>query len=82
MTKYRHQKGIIRDNALEALLSDPLFKPRVEVNSKGKGSYRRKEKHIKKGNWEASGKCFESAFTAGLLLYWHKKTVNNDGFLL
>lgn len=57
MANYQHKKGVIRDNALEALLSDPLFKPRIEVNVKGKGSYRRKEKHGKKGNWEASGKC-------------------------
>ncbi len=57
MAKYQHRKGVIRDNALEALLSDPLFKQRIEVNVKGKGSYRRKEKHGKKGNWEASGKC-------------------------
>ncbi|CCP08706.1 hypothetical protein BN440_3718 [Erwinia amylovora MR1] len=48
MTVYQHKKGIIRDNALEALLRDPLFKPRLEVNQKGKGSYRRKEKHEKK----------------------------------
>nr|WP_239553305.1 alternative ribosome-rescue factor A [Pantoea coffeiphila] len=57
VANYQHRKGVIRDNALEALLSDPLFKPRIEVNVKGKGSYRRKEKHGKKGNWEASGKC-------------------------
>ncbi|MCR0996859.1 alternative ribosome-rescue factor A [Serratia rubidaea] len=56
MTKYRHTKGKIQDNALEALLHDPLFRQRVEKNSKGKGSYRRKEKHGKGANWEASGK--------------------------
>lgn len=68
MANYQHKKGVIRDNALEALLSDPLFKPRVEVNVKGKGSYRRKEKHGKKGNWEASGKESYRLFTTGLLL--------------
>ncbi|ADP10519.1 conserved uncharacterized protein [Erwinia sp. Ejp617] len=68
MTVYQHKKGVIRDNAIEALLHDPLFKPRVEVNQKGKGSYRRKEKHGKKGCWEASGKCASSVFTTGLLL--------------
>lgn len=65
MTKYQHKRGVIRDNALEALLGDPLFKPRIEVNVKGKGSYRRKDKHNnKKGSWEGSGKCrkFTTAF--------------------
>lgn len=38
MTVYQHKKGVIRDNALEALLHDPLFKPRVEANTKGRGS--------------------------------------------
>lgn len=65
MSKYQHKKGTIRENALEALLHDPLFRARVEVNQKGKGSYRRKEKHGRKGNWEASGK---ESFTTGLLL--------------
>ncbi|MEM6161076.1 alternative ribosome-rescue factor A [Erwinia sp. P6884] len=65
MTRYQHKKGVIRENALEALLHDPLFKVRIEVNQKGKGSYKRKEKHDKKGNWEASGK---ESFTTGLLL--------------
>ena len=56
MTKYRHTKGQIQDNAIEALLHDPLFRQRIERNTKGKGSYRRKDKHAKGGNWEASGK--------------------------
>ncbi|CDG46944.1 Alternative ribosome-rescue factor A [Serratia symbiotica SCt-VLC] len=55
VTKYRHTKGQIQDNAIEALLYDPLFRLLVERNSKGKGSYRRKDKHAKGGNWEASG---------------------------
>lgn len=66
MSRYQHQKGQIRDNALEALLHDPLFRQRVEVNLKGKGSYRRKEKHAKSGNREASGK---ESFTTGLLVF-------------
>lgn len=65
MAHYKHTKGKIRDNALEALLHDPLFRARVEVNQKGKGSFKRKDKHHKKGNWEASGKA---NFTTGLLL--------------
>lgn len=48
MTVYQHKKGVICNNAIEALLHDPLFKTRVEVNQKGKGSYRRREKHAKK----------------------------------
>ncbi|MGB9098084.1 alternative ribosome-rescue factor A [Erwinia sp.] len=71
MSGYQHKKGVIRDNAIEALLHDPLFKVRIEVNQKGKGSFRRKDKHAKKGNWEASGK---DSFTTGLLLSGHKKT--------
>ncbi|MDN4629682.1 alternative ribosome-rescue factor A [Erwinia sp. PsM31] len=67
MTKYQHKKGTIRDNALEALLHDPLFKTRIEANKKGKGSYRRKDKHVAR---EASGKA---DFTTGLLLSGHKK---------
>ncbi|CAQ86276.1 conserved hypothetical Protein [Photorhabdus asymbiotica] len=39
MTVYHHKKGVIKDNAIEALLRDPLFKQRVEKNKKGKGSY-------------------------------------------
>ncbi|MEH0874115.1 alternative ribosome-rescue factor A [Pectobacterium cacticida] len=66
MTTYRHRRGKIQDNAIEALLHDPLFRQRIEVNEKGKGSYRRKEKHIKKGDWEARGKqsndCLPLAF--------------------
>ncbi|WP_078005006.1 alternative ribosome-rescue factor A [Izhakiella australiensis] len=65
MAGYQHKKGKIRDNALEALLHDPLFRQRVEVNLNGKGSYRRKEKHGRKGNWEGSGK---DSFTTALLL--------------
>lgn len=56
MSRYQHRKGKINDNAIEALLHDPLFRQRVEQNHKGKGSYRRKDKHAKGGNWEASGK--------------------------
>jgi len=68
MSHYQHTKGQIRDNAIEALLHDPLFKQRVEKNKKGKGSYLRKGKYAKKGNLEASGKKVNSFFTAGLLI--------------
>ncbi|ETS29508.1 MULTISPECIES: alternative ribosome-rescue factor A [Photorhabdus] len=56
MITYHHKKGVIKDNAIEALLRDPLFKQRIEKNKKGKGSYQRKGKHNKVSNWEASGK--------------------------
>lgn len=46
-SKYQHQKGVIKDNALAALVHDPLFRQRVEKNKKGKGSYMRKAKHNK-----------------------------------
>lgn len=39
MSRYQHTKGQIKDNAIEALLHDPLFRQRVEKNKKGKGSY-------------------------------------------
>ncbi|CCJ86436.1 alternative ribosome-rescue factor A [Cronobacter dublinensis] len=79
MTRYKHTKGQIQDNAIEALLHDPLFRQRIETNLKGKGSYQRKGKHGKRGNWEASGKQANRFFTTGLLLL---KTVMGDGFAL
>ncbi|MDE1491814.1 alternative ribosome-rescue factor A [Xenorhabdus bovienii] len=58
MTTYRHKKGVIKDNAIEALLHDPLFRQRVETNKKGKGSYSRKEKYGKSSGWEANDNNF------------------------
>ncbi len=69
MSRYQHTKGQIKDNAIEALLHDPLFRQRVEKNKKGKGSYMRKGKHGNRGNWEASGKKVNHFFTTGLLLF-------------
>jgi alternative ribosome-rescue factor len=69
MSRYQHTKGQINNNAIEALLHDPLFRQRVEKNKKGKGSFLRKEKHGKRGNWEASGKQARCFFTTGLLAY-------------
>lgn len=68
MSRYQHTKGQIKDNAIEALLHDPLFRQRVEKNKKGKGSYMRKGKTWQSGNWEASGKKVNHFFTTGLLL--------------
>ncbi|RXJ74668.1 ribosome alternative rescue factor ArfA [Veronia nyctiphanis] len=39
---YQHQRGEIKDNALKALVTDKLFRARVERPKKGKGSYSRK----------------------------------------
>ncbi|MBJ9356460.1 alternative ribosome-rescue factor A [Citrobacter koseri] len=68
MSRYQHTKGQIKDNVIEALLHDPLFRQRVEKNKKGKGSYLRKGKHGNRGNWEASGKKVNHFFTTGFLL--------------
>lgn len=68
MNRYQHTKGQIKDNAIEALLHDPLFRQRIEKNKKGKGSYLRKTKHAKRGNWEASGKQANRFLTTGLLV--------------
>ncbi len=74
MSRYQHTKGQINDNAIEALLHDPLFRQRVEKNKKGKGSYLRKDKHAKTGSpggqWQKSRLLFyhwPSAFS-GLCL--------------
>ncbi len=62
MSKYQHKKGKIQDNALQALLHDPLFRQRVEKNVKGKGSYQRKAKHVEKMGREAGYKKILSIF--------------------
>lgn len=49
MSRYQHKKGQIKDNAIEALLHDPLFRQRVEKNKKGKGSYLRKVNTVIEG---------------------------------
>ncbi len=38
-------RGKIRDNALKAVVTSPLFKQRIEKAKKGKGSFNRKMKH-------------------------------------
>ena len=50
-TVYEHTRGVIKDNAVMALLHDKLFCQRIEKKRKGKGSYQRKAKH--------AGKIFE-----------------------
>ena len=39
--RHDHQRGDIKDNALKALVTSPLFKTKVETSKKGKGSYQR-----------------------------------------
>ncbi|WP_150538772.1 alternative ribosome-rescue factor A [Actinobacillus vicugnae] len=46
---YQHNRGEIQENALKALVTDRLFKSRIERNRKGKGSYQRNAKHRKAG---------------------------------
>ena len=46
---YQHSKGVVKDNAVMALLHDKLFRQRVEKKRKGKGSYQRKAKYA--SNW-------------------------------
>ena len=50
-TVYLHTRGVIKDNAVMALLHDKLFRQRIEKKRKGKGSYQRKAKY--------AGKYFE-----------------------
>jgi alternative ribosome-rescue factor len=38
---YEHKRGDIKESAVKALLFDPLFRQRIVVAKKGKGSYRR-----------------------------------------
>ncbi|TLU76669.1 alternative ribosome-rescue factor A [Mannheimia varigena] len=35
----------MKESVVKALVTDPLFQHKVEKNRKGKGSYRRHEKH-------------------------------------
>ena len=42
---YQHKRGVIRESAVKAMVHDPLFRHRVEKSKKGKGSFKRKDKH-------------------------------------
>lgn len=68
MSRYQHTKGQIKDNAIEALLHDPLFRQRVEKIRKGKAVTCEKENMAIGGIGEASGKKVNHFFTTGLLL--------------
>lgn len=54
---YQHQRGEIKDNKLKAILQSPLFHCRVVKAKKGKGSYRRQERH---NNRYKTGRCDEN----------------------
>jgi alternative ribosome-rescue factor len=38
-------RGVIKDNALKALVTSPVFKQQIEKPKKGKGSFARNAKH-------------------------------------
>lgn len=40
-----HGRGVIRDNALKAVVTSAVFRTRVVKSKKGKGSFQRKGKH-------------------------------------
>lgn len=65
MSRYRHTKGVINDNALQAILYDPLFRQRQEQNRKGKGSYRRKSRDNRQGG-EGNGNSIFIALFSGI----------------
>lgn len=73
MSIYKHQKGVIQDNAIHALLHDPLFRQRTEKNLKGKGSYRRKDKNGKGNYQEDSAKCSYEFLALSFALKSHRK---------
>ncbi len=61
MSRYQHTKGQIKDNAIEALLHDPLFRQRVEKNKKGKAVTCEKENMAigeLGGQWQESKSLF------------------------
>ena len=56
---YQHTRGVVKDNAIMALLHDKLFRQRVETKHKGKGSYQRKAKHVGKFFEKPDSKFFD-----------------------
>lgn len=57
--KVSHNKGVIKDNAIKALVRSNLFRHKVEEKRKGRGSYNRKKlgkiKHMRD---DGSFMCF------------------------
>ena len=64
MSRYQHTKGQIKDNAIEALLHDPLFRQRVEKNKKGKGSY------MKRKTWQSGELGGQWQESKSLFYHW------------
>ena len=58
-TVYLYTRGVIKDNAVMALLHDKLFRQHVEKKRKGKGSYQRKGKGSYQRKAKHAGKMFE-----------------------
>lgn len=61
MSRYQHTKGQIKDNAIEALLHDPLFRQRVEKIRRGKAVTCEKENMAigeLGGQWQESKSLF------------------------
>ena len=65
---YAHKRGKIQDSAIKAIVTDPLFHSRSERNKKGKGSYRRHEKHRVAGYKNKSPFKSYTEFLNGLFL--------------
>lgn len=49
---YQHKRGKIKESAIKALVTDPLFTSKIEKPKKGKGSYSRKKNNKKSEGWE------------------------------
>lgn len=62
-TNYAHERGDIQQSAVKALVTDKLFRSRVERNRKGKGSYQRNAKHRKGYGRDESP--FKNVLTSG-----------------
>ncbi len=50
-------RGVIKDNALKAVVTSPLFKTRIVNSKKGKGSFSRKMKHRGKEPYSKFSQC-------------------------
>lgn len=65
MSRYQHTKGQIKDNAIEALLHDPLFRQRVEKNKKGE-----RQLHAKRKTWQSGELGGQWQESKSLFYHW------------
>ncbi|KAE9539188.1 ribosome alternative rescue factor ArfA [Ursidibacter maritimus] len=65
--EYDLQRGEIKESAVKALVTDRLFRTRVERNRKGKDSYQRNAKHRHKLTAYGNG---ESPFKSNIIFEW------------